>query len=393
VQLKMDESRILDRNNYSVKTIENFEIVSAYYIDIFYNHLYTEAKKLHATGTVSSVTEGYKHTLNAFLKSMSNPKLYKKSVAGIHRYYMSIGFGTISFSKCIDRLVQDFVPNDYFTSLSFQRKMSVLHMVLSQSIKSLIRKIVDSHMIKIIDFHKEKDNARVLQDEFIDCLILEREGMFQRFIASQTKTNKNETVNRLLAERMQAEIKKLVKEKYEQKKQIIILKKAYIQKKESENRQSELISDLQQKIKSLEARPVPRPAIVQQHGMQQHGIMDQKKDFSQIVPSAVSSLVSDATTPDESSYINDDPLPIEQSVSRQSILQGLVESTQEEVPAAGSSLMEIDSSGSEQAEPAFVEINAGNIGDVLRGDSDYIQNLRDSDRFKMDEGTSLSDFS
>ena len=59
-------------------------------------------------------------------------------------------------------------------------------------------------MVKIIDFHKEADNVRILQDELIDCLILERESMYQRFIAENTKTNKNETVNRLLAEKMQS---------------------------------------------------------------------------------------------------------------------------------------------------------------------------------------------
>ena len=84
------ENRILDRSNYSQKTMENFEIMSAYYIDIFYNHLYNEAKKLKAGGTVSSITEGYKHTLNAFLKSLSNPNLYKKSLSGLHHYFITI---------------------------------------------------------------------------------------------------------------------------------------------------------------------------------------------------------------------------------------------------------------------------------------------------------------
>ena len=35
-----------------------------------------KAKKIKANGSVPSITEGYKHTLNAFLKSLENPKLY-----------------------------------------------------------------------------------------------------------------------------------------------------------------------------------------------------------------------------------------------------------------------------------------------------------------------------
>ena len=247
------ENRILDRRNYSTKTMENFEIMSAYYVDIFYNHLYTEAKKLKVNGSVASVTEGYKHTLNAFLKGLTNPKLYKKSISGLHHYFITIGFASISYSKCIDRLTSDFVPTDYFNSLTFTQKIGVLRLILNQSMKSFIRKIVDEHMAKIIDYHKDKDNVRLLQDEFIDCLILEREGFYQRFIATQTKTNKNETVNRLLAEKMQVEIKRLVKEKYDQKRQINILKRAYITKKENENKLNEIIIELKNKIQTLEA--------------------------------------------------------------------------------------------------------------------------------------------
>ena len=205
--------RILDRHNYSNKTIEVYEIMSAYYVDIFYNHLYIEAKKLKASGNVSSITEGYKHTLNAFLKGLSNPKLYKKSIVGIHYYFINIGFASISFSKCVDKLTKAFIPSDYFNSLSSTQKMGVLRMVINQSMKIFIKSIVDEHMSKIIDNHKDSDNVRILQDVLIDCFILEREGMYQRFISQQTTTHQDETVNRLVAEKMQQEIKKLVKEK------------------------------------------------------------------------------------------------------------------------------------------------------------------------------------
>jgi hypothetical protein len=188
--------------------------MSAYYCDIFYNHLYIEAKKYKALGTVASITEGYKHTLNAFLRSLDKPILYKKSIVGLHHYYTSIGYGSMSFAKCIDKLTYEFVPTDYYESLSSTQKMGVLRLILNQTIKDFIRKIVTEHMSKIIDFHTEPENVRILQDEFINILISAREGMYQRFVTVQTRTNKDETVHRLLSEKMQCEIKKLIKEKY-----------------------------------------------------------------------------------------------------------------------------------------------------------------------------------
>jgi hypothetical protein len=248
-------SRIFDKRDYSQKTIETYEIMSAYYVDIFYNHLYSEAKKMKATGNVSSITEGYKHALNAFLKSLNNPKLYKKSIVGIHHYFMNIGFASISFSKCIDRITTEFIPTDYFHSLTTTKKMGVIRLVLNQSIKNFIRKVVDEHIGKIIDFHNDVDNVRILQDDLIHCFMVEREGMFHRFISNKTQTNKDETVNRVLAEKMQNEIKRLIKEKYTQQKQIIALKKIFLKRKQEESdeksKTNQLITNYQTQIENL----------------------------------------------------------------------------------------------------------------------------------------------
>jgi hypothetical protein len=240
--------KILDRSNYLPKTIENFEIISAYYCDIFYNHLYTEAKKYKTNGTVASITEGYKHTLNAFLKGLDNPRLYKKSITGIHHYYITIGMASISFSKCVDKLVQEFVPSDYFESLTSGQKMGILRMVISQSIKQFIKRIVDTHLAKIIDYHSEKDNVRILQDEFIDCLILERESMYARFIASHTNTDQSSQVNRVLVERMQEQIKKLTKEKQTLQKYATLCKKTIALKKEHETKYVILVNRLKKEL-------------------------------------------------------------------------------------------------------------------------------------------------
>jgi hypothetical protein len=377
------ENRILDRHNYSTKTIENFEIISAYYVDIFYNHLYTEAKKLKVIGTVSSVTEGYKHTLNAFLKGLTNPKLYKKSISGLHHYFITIGFASISYAKCIDRITQDFVPMDYFNSLTFTQKIGVLRLVLNQSMKSFIRKIVDEYMSKIIDFHKDKDNVRLLQDEFIDCLILEREGFFQRFIATQTKTNNNETVNRLLAEKMQNEIKRLVKEKYDQKNKINILKRAYIQKKDNENKLNEIISELKNKISTLEIRNTVR-----------HTQTPSQKFLTDSQQSRQNNYITN-NKPQLHVNTNSNNIPInaEHLNKTQQMNAGLpkvIATTIEEDMNE-----ESDDDKLQNSDSNFIEVNNNNISSILDGDADILQNLHNTDIFDntMEEGTTLDDFS
>lgn len=423
------ENRLFDRHNYSSKTIENYEIMSAYFVDIFYNHLYTEAKKLKVNGAVGSITEGYKHTLNAFLKGLTNPNLYKKSIIGIHHYFITIGFASISFSACIDKLTKEFIPTDYFNSLTSTQKMGVFRMVINQSVKNFIKKIVDEHMVKIIDHHQEKDNVRLLQDDFIDCLILEREGMYQRFIATQTKTNKNETVNRLLAEKMQNEIKRLVKEKYEQQKQLVYLKKAYLSKKESENKLNELVNELKGQISSLQSKqsaPVTeKESFTGTYGkfnnLVQPKNSPQPSSDDEDYPRA-KSYKSDSDEPDDKKEVYTTVKPQSfnfQPVKPQTVNRPSVTNTPSIKPqlvksqSANNQLVKSQSANDQPVKPQsttnksvisvdveseeesnFIEVNSENIVKVLQGDNEILENLKDSDLFNinMDSGTTLDDF-
>jgi hypothetical protein len=369
--------RLFDKQNYSPKTLENFEIMSAYYVDIFYNHLYIEAKKLKATGNVASITDGYKHTLNAFLKGLDNPKLYKKSIVGMHHYFISIGYASISFAKCIDRLTKEFIPLDYFSSLTVTQKMGVLRMVLNQSLKLFIKKIVDDHMAKIIDFHIEKDNVRILQDELIDCFILEREGMYQRFIAENTKTNKNETVNRLLAEKMQTEIKRLVREKYDQQKQILILKKIITKRKNQDEKYKEIMGGLQSEISLLK----------QQKHQQQQQIDQQSIQYSEYQKEISNKFFQHQPTHQQPTQVQ--PSHIKVDVKQHNTPNDHVETHQENSPIVSNVKLDNDEPIDDTNVSSFIEVNGNNIHNILEGDSDDLYKMHNT---KMDGGTSLDDF-
>jgi cell division protein FtsB len=241
-------TRIFDKSNYKKKTLDTFEILGAYFVDIYYNHLYIEAKKLRTSGSVSSITEGYKHTLNAFLQGVENPKLYKKTLMGIHTYFVSSGLTSISFAECIERITEEFIPQDYYNSVSKIQKTSILKLVISQSNKAMIEKIARRFLNLIIDNHDEVANIRVLQDEFIDVLILEREGIYHRFISTQTKTATVSHSSTQLIETMRTEIKKLCAEKYDLKKMVTNLKKIIIKKEYELCKVSKTVDDLTKRL-------------------------------------------------------------------------------------------------------------------------------------------------
>lgn len=241
---KQNNTRILDKSTYSNKTLETYEMVAAYYVDMFYNHLYFEARKLRNDKTVKTITEGYKHTLTAFLQAVEDPALYKKSLLGMHTFFTDNGFTSITFSNCINRIIHEFIPEDYAESIKDTHKNSILRTVLSNVNKSFIHKIVRSYLGMIIDNHEEKENTRILQDEFVDLLLLERESMYNRFITGRTGGNKKSGVNIALVESMQEEIKTLCSEKYELKKTIANCKKIIVLK-------DKMVSDNLEKITQL----------------------------------------------------------------------------------------------------------------------------------------------
>lgn len=233
-----NRERIFDRNNYQKKTIDCFEVLGAYFVDIFYNHLFIEGKKLRTNKSVSSITEGYKHALNAFLQGIENPKSYKKILVGIHSFFISSGFTNMSFSECIERVTEEFIPKDYYESVSKQQKISILKLVICQSNKTFVEKLVKNFLRLVIDTHSDSDNIRVLQDAFIDILMLERENIYHRFVTT-TKT----TPQSALVEAMQNEIKKLCKEKFELKKLTTSLKQIIINKENDLCKKCEVIDN------------------------------------------------------------------------------------------------------------------------------------------------------
>ena len=242
-------------------------------------------------------------------------------------------------------------------------------MVLNQSLKMLIKKIVENHMSKIIDYHKEKDNARLLQDEFIDCLIMAREGMYQRFIKTQTKTNKNENINRALGEKMQAEIKKLTTEKYKYLQYINILKQAHAKQKDMYNKQSELVGDLNEKIETL-VKKIDASAV---------SIAVPVNTFTPDILRA--SPVDHAVDRRATEYMANNIVQVPDNIQEEPIESGT--SGHESIDVA-----ETDNN-------SFVEVTNDNINSIINGDNEYLQQMKDSDSFSvhMNEGTTLDDFS
>jgi hypothetical protein len=213
----MSNERMFDRSSYSQRTISTFQLVGAYLVDIYYNHLYTEAVKLKNDGKVPNITEGYRHATFAFVSAI-DPKSkttyraehYTKLLQGINEYFIHwTSFNTLTITECIDKIVREFVPDDYYRSLDKDQKRNILRAVLISSIRSFTKSVATEFLSSIMDNHDDPANTEALKEKIIEIFIHEREGMFHKFLDCRSGGNLEEKIDKSIADKMRNEIKRL----------------------------------------------------------------------------------------------------------------------------------------------------------------------------------------
>ena len=201
------------RENYSRRVQSILEIISAYFVDLYYNHFYSEAVFQKTKGKVDSVTDGYKHAVKAHLKSFNNQELYKKTVSGIHKYYYTTTrYSTITFSECINEITSQFVPEEFFEVMTGNQKDAILRTILIDSVTQFSSDILCSRILDIIiDSHDDTSVARTMQDKMVEALMFQREKMFQNFFVSG---NRKQSTDYAVINKMKKEMVRLVKENH-----------------------------------------------------------------------------------------------------------------------------------------------------------------------------------
>lgn len=207
----------MNRHQYSNKTISTYEIVGAYFVDIFYNHLYVQAQTSHKLyqkeGERSqSVTECYKLAIKAYREGITkNKNYYEQTIKGIlSAYQIHTKHSTISMSDFIDNILLQFLPEEHFNVLSESQK----HYFLNHIITNIINKFIDyaiqlSFLSMVIDNRNNTENTRVWMDHIVQIMILERETLFNRFVQINKRNSTNETVPVEVVRKLTAEKEQL----------------------------------------------------------------------------------------------------------------------------------------------------------------------------------------
>ena len=169
------QERILDKKTYLPRTLSTYQVVGAYIVDIYYNHLYNEGIKFKNSGKFETITDGYRYAIYIFVQTIDvkspsyKPKHYTQLLIGINEFFtIHTSFSTLSLTDCIDKLTQEFVPDDYYSSLDKDQKRNILREILTKVIREFSKFIVSETINFIIDNHNDLTNIELLKDKIVD---------------------------------------------------------------------------------------------------------------------------------------------------------------------------------------------------------------------------------
>ncbi len=176
-------------NKYSHSTLSKFDIIGSYFVNLYYNEFYIKAKNLKQQSVYNNITDAYKNLLSSYVDFSKHQDFFKQIVKGIHTYCISTTrYTTMSHKECVDFMVSEFVPENLWNSIREQQKNKLFHDSLISCIKEFTEKIILNYLHIIIDNHGNDENIIILQDLFLNIILLEKDKIFSKFINPSSNT-------------------------------------------------------------------------------------------------------------------------------------------------------------------------------------------------------------
>jgi hypothetical protein len=189
----MEYNDVLDRRHYKKSTLDLFEITAAYYTQLFYIHFYNEAKVLMMDHQAETITEGYRMIVHRFMTQYKQKPVFDRSLNDLYRYYLTFTGPGILQTEFVHSVVKEFLPEEFSRDkMNFPKMSSVIYRILTDVIIDFGQRILTNYLSFVIDKREDRDKPRVLQDEFIDFLIMERHKLLGKV---DRITYKNSTVS------------------------------------------------------------------------------------------------------------------------------------------------------------------------------------------------------
>jgi hypothetical protein len=157
----------------SAKTLNVFETISYYFAEIYFSHLYDQAKKMKNNGKVKSVTEGYRQAVFNFLNAMTD----SKKPEHMHNLFKDLNKafqltrGNVTMSEMNNIISSELIPIDYYPNLNNDQKRGVVKKTFKDIITKFTELIADEYLSVVIDNRDDHQQiVKQMSDSIVDIL-------------------------------------------------------------------------------------------------------------------------------------------------------------------------------------------------------------------------------
>ena len=200
--------------NYDKTLISVLEILGSHFVDTFFNHVWVSARTHLKAGT--SITDEYTKRVQAYITGVKNDeRCYRDVVMNLHKYFQATTrYTTLSFPDFVERIVVQFIPEEYYDLLKSSEKDETLSSILADLVSGMGVYVTSPDMLRrIIDEHDEQPGVtiRMIQDQGVTILLQKRGEIHNKFLKRVGQTK--ETVSIEMVDSLKQVIRGLVKQK------------------------------------------------------------------------------------------------------------------------------------------------------------------------------------
>ena len=199
-------------SNYDTKIISIYEILSSYFTDILFNHIYLTIK-----GSKNAIDEYVKNVKNYVSGIKNNIEYYNKIVKELHLYFLKhVGkkFADLTYANFIARVVSISTPNEYFVQLSHSDKEDIFSNIISELVANMAVFSTTSEMLQLIVTNHTKNakiTIRSIQDKAVNFLVEKRALLYNQFVKKVGEVK--EVTSIAYTEDLKKDLKKAITEK------------------------------------------------------------------------------------------------------------------------------------------------------------------------------------
>lgn len=201
-------------SNYDPKIVSIYEIISAYFTDILFNHVYLMAKNSKSTQYIDEYVKNVKNYVTGL---KTNIEYYKKCIQEIHQYFLkNVGrkYMDLKLVDFVSRVISLSIPIDQYSKLSNSDKEDIFSNIITELIANMGAFVTTPDMVQAIVTNHTKNTKvtiRSIQDNAVSFLIEKRALLHNAFVKNVGEVKEHTAV--AYTEDLKKSLKKAIKEK------------------------------------------------------------------------------------------------------------------------------------------------------------------------------------